>query len=274
MPNYWMPPWSNRLNLQMTISPPKTSLQTDLNPSPIPILSHHINIFAGEESEYIYALGFSNLRRKGRMTISQKRKRSLLESLEKADPKAIESSFRSLTEHIIQLLDAHKVTKVKRLTTDKHKAYPRAFAKVKNFDQHFQHIAISSRAARTVNSPLFSVNYIDRQIRKDNSDHGRETVKFSRCPSSMMARMVIYRHQHNYVNACRVEEERKGNKETHAERAGLPGDKLREVVKKYSRKRVFLNKVNLSREERMTWLCEWRNPGVRMGRYIPSYIGA
>ena len=139
---------------------------------------HHINIFAGEKSEYIYALGFSNLRRKGRMTTAQKRKRSLLESLEKADPKAIESSFRSLTENIMQLLDAHKVTKVKRLTTDKHKAYPRAFAKVKNFDQHFQHIALSSRAARTITSPLFSVNYIDRQIRKDNSDHGRETVKF------------------------------------------------------------------------------------------------
>ena len=58
---------------------------------------HHINIFAGEKSEYIYALGFSNLRRKGRMTFAQKSKRSLLETLEKADPQAIESSFRNVT---------------------------------------------------------------------------------------------------------------------------------------------------------------------------------
>ena len=235
---------------------------------------HHINIFAGEKSEYIYALGFSNLRRKGRMTFAQKSKRSLLETLEKADPQAIESSFRNVTEYIIQLLDKHKVTKPKQLTTDQHKAYSRAFSKIENFSQHFNHVTISSRATRDFKNPLFSLNYIDRQIRKDNSDHTRETVQFSKCPNSMMMRMIIYRHQHNYLNARRVKAERKGDKETHAEKAGLSEKKLKKALRKYSKKRVFFNKINLSKEERSTWLCEWRNPGMKSGRNIPSYIKA
>ncbi len=35
---------------------------------------HHINIFAVSESEFIYSMGFANLRRKGRMPNTQKSK--------------------------------------------------------------------------------------------------------------------------------------------------------------------------------------------------------
>ena len=45
---------------------------------------------------------------------------------------------------------------------------------------------VSGKAARTKNNRLFAVNYLDREIRKDNASHVRETVQFSRNGNSRM----------------------------------------------------------------------------------------
>ncbi len=153
---------------------------------------HHINIFAGSESEFIYSMGFANLRRKGRMINAQKKRRLELESIEKADPKAIEKSFINIASELIQLLKEKKVAG-NTLTTDIPKSYTRAFAKIKDFKKYFLHESISSHEFRDKNNPLFPVNYIDRQIRKDACNHVRETVPFPRCPRAMMMRMTLYR---------------------------------------------------------------------------------
>ena len=55
---------------------------------------NHVNIIAGSESEFIYELGLTVLRRKGRMTAAQRLKRTALESKGRADPKGIEKSMR------------------------------------------------------------------------------------------------------------------------------------------------------------------------------------
>jgi len=138
----------------------------------------------------------------------------------------------------------------KTLFTDEHPAYPRAFSRI----------------------PSFPVNHVDRQVRKENSDHLRETVKFAKCPSALMARMAVYRFYHNCLIPRRVHESRRGNNETHAERAGLPPEKLSLLISSHWMHRCFLHKQDLGIEERTTWLCGWRNPGVHFGRYIPKYI--
>ena len=232
---------------------------------------HHINIFAGSESEFIYSMGFANLRRKGRMTNDQKKRRLELESIEKADPKAIEKSFINIASELIQLLKDKKITG-KTLTTDLHKSYTRAFAKIKDFKKYFLHECISSHEARNKNNPLFPVNYIDRQVRKDNCNHVRETVQFSRCPSAMMMRMTLYRHYHNCMIARRVQDARKNDMTTHVEEAGIARTDLEKIIGKYWMKRPFLRKIKLGTEERKTWFSQWRNPGVKINRYIPLYI--
>jgi transposase-like protein len=234
----------------------------------------HINIVVGSRSEFLYTQGLANLRRKGRMTKSQKRYREELEKRGgRPDPKAVEKSLGNLINSLVQVMNKKGVGG-KILFTDEHKAYPRALRRVKDFSACFRQKTISSKALRTPENPLFPVNYVDRQFRKDLSDHTRETVQFSRCPSAMMSRLAVYRYYHNCCIPRRVSEMRKGNGETHAERAGIAGGYLQEVKEKYWGKRVFLQKIDLSEEERKTWLCEWRNPGVEMGRYIPRYIAA
>jgi transposase-like protein len=234
---------------------------------------NHVNIFAGCASEFIYALGFANLRRKGRMTDAQRKKRERCEAGGKADPKAVEKSFRYLVLQLLEHLHRKGITG-KTLFTDEHRAYPRAFSGVKDFPLSLQHRQISAKAPRQKDTPLFPVNYIDRQIRKDLSDHARETVQYARCPSALMARMSVYRFYHNCCIPRRVRESRKGNEETHAERAGISRDELDAIIARHWGKQSFLHKVNPGREELTTWMCGWRNPGVTFGRYIPRYIAA
>lgn len=237
----------------------------------------HINIFAGSESEFIYLMGFSNLRRKGSMTEAQKERRSELEAHGRADPKAIEKSFRNITKNMIQMIVEKEVTinsgKVS-LFTDEHKAYLRAFKEIDNFKEHISHQTVSSKAARMVSNPLFPINYYDRLQRKDLSDHARETMQAAKCPSAMMARAVVYRFYHNVLSPRRVKESRKGNSETHAERAGVSSEAVKCMVARRWGKRPFLGTVDLGIEELNTWFCRWKNPNRDMKRRIPKYIEA
>ena len=232
---------------------------------------NHVNIVAGSASEFIYELGLAVLRRKGRMTAAQREKRTALESQGRADPKGIEKSMRHLAQDLTQRLVRKGVVR-RVLFTDEHPAYPRAFRRITDFPLRLLHVPIPSTAPRTILNPLFPVNYVDRQVRKDASDHVRETVQFARCPSALMARMAVYRFYHNCRIPRRVRASRRKDYETHAERAGVSAEVLREVIRSHWMRRCFLHKQDLGIEERTTWLCGWRNPGIPLGRYVPKYV--
>jgi transposase-like protein len=114
---------------------------------------NNINIIAGSRSEFIYSLGLSVLRRKGRMTESQRNKRESLEKRGKADPKAVERSFFHLFTDLTQRLARKAVTR-KTLFTDEHPAYPRAFSRIPSFPLFFLHRTIPSKAPRPSSIPL------------------------------------------------------------------------------------------------------------------------
>lgn len=83
------------------------------------------------------------------------------------------------------------------------------------------HKTVSSRAARTPANPLFPVNYLDREIRKDLHEHVRETACFGRNVNAQMERLTLYLFYHNYRNRHRAH----GDRHSNAEMAGLdPGE--------------------------------------------------
>ena len=116
------------------------------------------------------------------------------------------------------------------------------------------------------------MNYIDRQVRKDNCNHVRKTVQFSRCPSEMMMRMVFYPYYHTRMIARRVHDARKKDITTHVEMAGIAHTDLVKIIGKYWMKCPFLMKIKLGTEERKTWFSQWCNPGVAINRYSPLSI--
>ena len=230
----------------------------------------HINLFCGRDSQFIYGSGLSFLRRKGRMTPAQEEKKLELEKKGIADPGDIRRSMKAVATHLSKLIRDKGIDLIE-IWTDKHQSYPGAFRNL----PVFHHNRISSKRARTFDNPLFSVNYCDRQSRKDLSDHVRETVQFARHPSCMMCRFAVYRHHHNLLKPFRIKPHNENSLEpywTHAEAAGIPGSVIKALIEKMEGKRFFLHKLDMDGEERKTWLQEWTNPGVVSGRYVPKHI--
>lgn len=234
---------------------------------------NNVNHIVGAKSELIYQMGFSQLRRKGAMSDEQKARREEFEaSLGKAPPKAIEDSVRRILQDICGWL-TEKGFGAKRLKTDEHKSYLRALKRLpREKSLLLRHEQYSSRAPRTVGSPLFPVNYVDRQLRKDLANHVRETVQFARSPSAMMNRLTIYQGYHNYLMPRRVRQQRKGDWRTRAEVLGMEAKRIRTTIRSLWGKRVFFHHTRLWQEEQRTWLMQWQNVGIRSGRRIPLYI--
>ncbi len=67
-----------------------------------------------------------------------------------------------------------------------HLPYRRCLAGVEWISQRM----VPATAPRTLNNDLFAVNYFDREIRKDQSNHTRETVQFSRDVNNAMDRLL------------------------------------------------------------------------------------
>ncbi len=153
----------------------------------------HLNTVVGAESHFIYATTASELRRKGRMTEKQSRRREELEAeLGRPDPKAIE---KGVAEALALAVPPSKTPQV--LRSDEHKAYPRSIARLP--DRRFSHETTSSKQARTPSNPLFPVNLLHLVMRHSGANHKRETIAFSKRNQSMIWRDALHRTWRNYM---------------------------------------------------------------------------
>ena len=76
-------------------------------------------------------------------------------------------------------------------------------------------------------NPLFPVNYMDREFRKDMASHARETIQFSRNVNEGMLRMSLYMFDHNFFKSYRMAHKEKRHLR-HAEVTRLDRDYLEE----------------------------------------------
>jgi len=171
-----------------------------------PTLFH---LVAGKASHFLYGFTDSELRRSGRMTARQKRRRAEIE-LRFGRPDS-----RSVSREVAMLL-AIVAPQPQRLVlhTDEHRDYPRAFSALPHLT--IEHHTISSRAARTNSNPLFAINLLDLLIRHSGANHKRETIAFSKRRQSAAARLWVFLVWRNYGKW--FSERRRG--ETPAMRAG------------------------------------------------------
>ena len=154
-----------------------------------PTRSH---VVAGKRTHFFYGFTVSELRRSGRMTAAQKRRRAELErTLGTPDPG---QSTDDVTR-ILKLLtrDSRSV----ELHTDEHQDYPRAVRRL--HDLKVEHHKISSRAARTSENPLWPINLLDLLIRHSGADHKRETIAHAKRRQSSIERLFIFLVWRNYM---------------------------------------------------------------------------
>ena len=229
---------------------------------------HHINILMGADSQAFYTADTCVIRRKGNMSSKQKEMRALLEKQWKADPKGIIKSFRRLIRYMKNHVPKDKKTD---LLTDEHKAYLIALQRDAEAIEVLNHKRYSSKIKRDHNNPLFAVNYMDRQIRKDLANHARESVKFAKTISDMMFRLAIYQVYHNCNKVYREKEAKKTNVK-HAEMAGVPIEKIHASYRGYFRRRAFLSKTPLDESARKSWFRKWENPLRYANTSVPKFV--
>ena len=152
----------------------------------------HVNLAVGAHSHYVYAFSESELRRKGRMTPRQWRRRAVLEARHgRADPRAIERGVATL----VRL--AAPTAQPLVIRSDEHDAYPRALRRLEGYA--IRHERTSSRRRRTPGNPLFAVNLLDLLLRHNSANHKRETIAFSKRRQSVLERVAVLALWRNFV---------------------------------------------------------------------------
>jgi len=131
------------------------------------------------------------LRRSGRMTKKQRRKRAQLEKrYGRPDPRAVENAVTELLD--FALAGAGEV----QAWSDEHQAYPRAIDRTR---VPIRHRTVSSRAIRDRENPLFEINSKDMFIRHSLANHRRDTIAFSKRRQGSADRLAIFLVWSNYV---------------------------------------------------------------------------
>ncbi len=152
------------------------------------------HLAAGLRSHFFYGFTDSELRRSGRMSPPQRRRRHQLEArFGRPDPRSTEREVATLLAILAprpQALELH---------SDDHRDYPRALRRLAHLE--VTHRITSSRAARTPKNPLFPINLLDLLIRHCGANHKRETIAFSKRRQSAAERLAVLLVWRNYVKS-------------------------------------------------------------------------
>jgi hypothetical protein len=156
-------------------------------------IHHHLAVEKG--SDFLIYFTDSELRRKGRMTVYQKRRRQELEQkYGRPDPKAVEKDMRELLEITLQGQPFATVF------SDDHPAYKRS---LKSLATTIDHRITPGSAHRDKNNSLWEVNLLDLLIRHGNANHRRETLAWSKRRQASAERLAILLVWRNYMKGRR-----------------------------------------------------------------------
>jgi len=233
---------------------------------------NNLHVAVGADSQFVYGWNGVTIRRSGRMRESQRSRREELERCYRADPQGVKWSFRSIAQLCARLMadsSHHELA----LRTDEHQSYPPALASLAQWERLVQsrgvtHLRYSSRLPRTVGNPLFAVNYIDRECRKDMAEHVRETTRFARSAHTSMERLSLYLVAHNFFKPWRLNGGSTGQR-THAEVAGV---QIGGISRWFFTRRVMFSHQVITEPFLRIWLRMYETPLARHGPYLPRYL--
>lgn len=237
---------------------------------------NNFTLLVGSESQYLYSVDYAQLRRKGRMTEAQRRQRDELKRQVVLASSQTERSFARVVTEMGYLWASGTDKPVMTLATDRHRCYRRVITGDRELVEEeasgrFVHLQIDSRSPRSRGNPLFSVNYFDREIRKDQACHVRETVQWSRDVNHSMDRMWLYGVWHNCFKAWRIRSPDRG---THAEYAGVAKPDLEQGKRRFFARRYFFSHLSFSDSMWRTWVRGWLTPGKLIAPTVPAYVMA
>ncbi len=151
----------------------------------------HFHLAIEPETSFLVHFTDSELRRKGRMTVRQKKRRRQLEARHgRPDPGAV---LKDVTELLVTTLEGAERATVR---SDLHKAYPKA---LRRLDCTIRHLTVSSHDPRDRNNILWEINRIDRMIRHSQAGHVRETLAWPKRRQRAAERLAVFLVWWNYM---------------------------------------------------------------------------
>lgn len=226
--------------------------------------------------ESLFFLDFSHAtrRRSGRMSKEQKRNAPPLYARAELEKGAVSRSFRELLDSLELERPPRNDHPLVIITDDKGEYRSQLQRHRLSCNQDLEHKVVhrrvSSKAPRTYWNPLFASNYIEREIRKDQANHHRETVCFNRNVANGMSRLGLYLIGHNYVKKYRIKTPRRDDR-VHAEAAGIPRDELRKGVAAMFEQRSFLSRIRLPPTLERVWRKSDPTPLSKRSPYLPRF---
>ena len=235
---------------------------------------NEITISLTADSRFVLDLSHATRKRSGSMSASQKVRAAGLYSRVRFERGAVERTFRD----VLGSLADERPPAPRRplvLITDEKKEYPRvlhrsALWKDQDEEHRVAHIQVSSKLPRTFHTPLFASNYLDREIRKDQANHHRESTCFSRNVANGMSRLALYLVHHNYRKKYLIKA-RVDDRRVHGEVAGIDRELIEASLEAMFRERVFLSRMSLAGTLERIWRKDFTTPLADAPEYVPAY---
>ena len=238
---------------------------------------NNIHLLVGTESQFLYDFDYAHLKRKGRMTEEQKIERERREKFLVRSRVSIAASFANLTSSLGRLL-CWRLPEGTCLFTDEKLEYRRVLEQTPlilhlQALELFCHQRFSSKLPRTRYNPLFAVNYLDREVRKNNANHVRETVQFSRSVNNCLERVALFQLLHNYFKPYRIDDPQK-KEFLHAEIAGIARSSIDSGLSQIFERRRFYShaRVKLTYSQELIWRRAVGNVDRYDGGYVAKFV--
>ncbi|MFO8065265.1 MAG: hypothetical protein R6V29_11630 [Spirochaetia bacterium] len=139
-------------------------------------------------------------------------------------------------------------------------------------EKRSRHCTVSSTAARTRVNPLFAVNYLDRELRKDVGEHVRESTRFSRSVHGTFDRLNVYCLVHNLTKQFRLNAPRAHAQRTHASQAGIDPKLIHQILGWVYHHRAFRTRSAIRGPILWQWLRMHTTPLERRRAYLPNFL--
>ena len=155
----------------------------------------HHNVAVEKETDFFIYFNDSELRRKGRMTDTQRTRRSELERKHgRPDCGAVRKGMADLLDIALAGTDRAVVD------SDDHPSYRPA---VRQMRKSIEHVVTQGRTHRDRYNRLWEVNLLDLVIRHSSANHKRETIAWSKRRQSSSERLAILLVWRNYMKGRR-----------------------------------------------------------------------
>jgi len=139
----------------------------------------------------------------------------------------------------------------------------------------FEHHRTPGSAVRTVDNPLFPVNYVDRLLRHRLKEHTRESIAIGRHATMQMHRAWIFAYDHNCMREYRVKHPELGS---HAEHSGITRAMVVKMNREFFVRRIVPRGAAVPQTILAVWMGRLPTPPLRwkVGQrgssiHVPAY---